>query len=128
MRGKHQIGRLAGHTGVNIPARASASILSRLFHGGLLDCPATPGEKLGQKIAYRALVVGGGLDFAQAAGKPDGIKFIRGKVEQGMNGHDVVRISHKVFALTYFQSKGRLFDLARIPQCEKKQASDVAAS
>ena len=75
VRGKHQVGRLAGHAGIDIPARTGGGALGRLRHRRLFHCPAAAGKKVGQKIAHCALVVGGGFDLAQSStGKPDGIE------------------------------------------------------
>ena len=72
--GEDQIGRLPGHARVDVPARAASRALRRLSHGSLFDCPAALGKEMSQKITHCAFVVGGGLDFTQLTGEPDGIK------------------------------------------------------
>ena len=42
VRGKDQIGRLAGRARIDIPARAAAGVLRRLRNGSLLYGPAAP--------------------------------------------------------------------------------------
>ena len=92
VRGKDQIGSLAGHACVDVPARAAGGALGRLLYGGLLDFPAAAGEETDEKVAYRALVVGGGFDFAQLAGKTYGVDRISGQRIE----HDAARIPYRV--------------------------------
>ena len=92
VRGKNQIGSFTFCAGVDVPARAAAGVLARLLDGALFDLPAARAEKIGEKIAHRAFVVGCGLNFAQLAGKADGIKGFRLGSKRRAIGLHTVRI------------------------------------
>ncbi len=92
VRGKDQVRRLAGGSGVDVPARAGRGAFRWLRHRRLFDAPAPAGKKSGQEVAHRALVVGSGLNFAELAGKPDGINGVKRLTFV----HDAARISHRM--------------------------------
>src|SRR5689334_20708256 len=71
---EHQVGRLAGHTRVHVPAIALVRALPRLRNTGLLDLPVSRSEIPRQKIPHRPFVIGSRLDVHQCARKLNGIK------------------------------------------------------
>ncbi len=66
MRGKDDLRRLPWSAGIHIEALAGGAAFLVLFHGYLLDRISLGRQKLRQKCAHRAFVVGDGLDVDKA--------------------------------------------------------------
>jgi hypothetical protein len=77
MGGKDQFWSVAGDAGVDVPAGAGSGALNWLRDGGFLHFPTKGAKELGQKIAGFALVIGGGFNLAQLAGKPNRVNCCR---------------------------------------------------
>ena len=97
VRGKHQIGRLARRARIDVPASSGVGALRGCGTGVFSTSHPRCGEKIRQKIAHRALMVGSGLDLAQLAGQLNGVNGFSGRIKRQTIGHDAARIPHAAF-------------------------------